>query len=264
MNRILLRPNAAPVYRFLSVIFHRHLSSERVNGIKILDCGAGGAVPPLAVFARSGFDCWGIDISLKQLQRARQYSQEKEIDLHLQKGDMRELPFAAESFQYAYEHFSLCHLSKADTAWTIREMKRVLKPGGLCFWGVISADTWPKSIFGEEKDPGEYWGEEGGKLTLHSLFTDAEADQLASGWEVVDRQKQIRTLIRAAEETSRAGWKALYQESEKEISKEKWENHYENRRNDFRYVHLYYTLRKSENQGKDIQSSNLPGKSTPG
>ena len=245
MNKIILRPNATPVYEFLSRIMDQYVSEKGPGGIKILDCGAGGAVPPLAVFAHHGFDCWGIDISQEQLQQAKQYSQEMDLDLKLQKGDMRELPFEAKTFDHVYEHFSLCHLSKADTAWTIREMKRVLKPGGLCFWGVISADTWPKTILGEEKNSGEYWGEEGGKMTLHSLFTDAEADQLAEGWEVISREKHSRTLLRAAEETTHTEWMELHQDSEMSLSKELWAERYHNRRKDFRYVHRYYTLRKN-------------------
>jgi hypothetical protein len=73
---------------------------------------------------------------------------------------------------------------------TVQEMYRVLKLGGLCFLGVISMDSWPRSIFGQEQAPGEFWGEEeGDELALHSLFTDQEADELISAWEVVSRYK---------------------------------------------------------------------------
>lgn len=36
------------------------------------------------------------------------------------------MPFEAETFDYVYEHYSMCHLSKKDTALAIDEMYRVL------------------------------------------------------------------------------------------------------------------------------------------
>ncbi len=103
----------------------------------------------------------------------------------------------------------MCHLSKQDTAIAVGEMRRVLKPNGLCFLGVISTDCWPKSLFGEEREPGEYWGEEDGKSNvLHSMFTDQEANELVSEWEVVSKEKQVRYF------------------------------------DDFRYVHPYFFLKK--------------------
>ena len=71
--------------------------------------------------------------------------------MHLREGDMRQLSFEEGAFDYVYEHYSMCHLSKQDTSLAVSEMYRVLKQGGLCFLGVISADTWPKSLFGQEE-----------------------------------------------------------------------------------------------------------------
>ncbi len=81
MSNIILSPNAAPVYRFLSFILSRDLAPG-----KILDCGAGGPLPPLAIFAQQGFDCWGIDISDQQLEKAKAFAAEHDLTLHLQKG----------------------------------------------------------------------------------------------------------------------------------------------------------------------------------
>jgi len=159
MERIILRTNAIPVYGFLSFINARHPQDELSQRGKILDCGAGGPIPPLALFARHGFEAWGIDVSDEQLGKARQSCEQHGIEVQLRTGDMRHIPFEDETFDYVYEHYSLCHLSKQDTAQAIGEMYRVLKRQGLCFLDVISADCWPKSRFGQEKEPGEYWGE---------------------------------------------------------------------------------------------------------
>ena len=105
---------------------------------------------------------------------------------------MREIPFDDETFDYVYEHYAMCHLSKKETARAIHEMHRVLKKEGLCFLGVISIDSHPKAGFGEEKAPGEFWGQESGGDTLHSLFTDEEIEGLLSGWEVLSKEKRIQ------------------------------------------------------------------------
>jgi len=186
MANIILRPKAAPVYQFLSTILSRGLAAG-----KILDCGAGGPLPHLAIFAQEGFDCWGIDISDEQLDKAEAFAAEQGLTLHLQKADMRRMPFEDAEFNAVYEHFAMCHMCKQDTAQTIREMQRVLKPGGLCFLGFISDDTFPKSSFGTEQAPGEYFGDEGGKMTLHSIYSDEEAEALLASWEVLSKQKLI-------------------------------------------------------------------------
>jgi ubiquinone/menaquinone biosynthesis C-methylase UbiE len=211
MADTILRTNAIPVYGFLSTIHAKRPTVKGQPRAKVLDCGAGGPVPPLALFAQQGFEAWGIDISEAHLNEARQFCKDNGVDIHLQPGDMREIPFEDDTFDYVYEHYAMCHLSKQDTARAIDEMHRVLKKEGLCFLGVISMDTEPKTGFGEEKSPGEYWGQEGGGDTLHSLFTDAEIEELLSDWEVLSKEKRIQ---------------------------------YHNGKDEMQYAHLYFILRK--------------------
>lgn len=192
MTDIILRTNAIPVYGFLSTINAKHPPEEGQPRGKILDCGAGGPVPPLALFAQQGFEIWGIDISEEQLEKARLLCKENGIEAHLQSGDMREMPFENETFDYVYEHYAICHLNKQDTVKAISEMHRVLKKEGMCFLGVISTDCHPKTGFGEEKAPGEFWGMEGGKESLHSMFSDDEIEGLLADWEVISKEKRIQ------------------------------------------------------------------------
>jgi ubiquinone/menaquinone biosynthesis C-methylase UbiE len=241
----ILHPNAVPVYGLLSLINARSPEERPLPRRRVLDCGAGGAVPPLALFSRHGFEAWGLDVAEEPLEKAKAFCQEEGVALRLHRGDMRRIPFKDGSFDHVYEQYSMCHLSKADTAVAVGEMKRVLKSGGLCLLGVISTDTWPKSLFGEEKAPGEYWGAEGEELlVLHSTFTDREADALAAGWDVVSKKKRVTYLWEVAQETTLEAWMALLEEGEVSSSQDAWRAGYENRANAFRYVHLYYVLTK--------------------
>jgi len=245
MIPIILQTNAVPVYGFLSLIHAQHPVQEGSQPGKILDCGAGGPVPPLALFQAAGFEAWGIDTSGPQLELAEQFGRRQGIELHLRRGDMRQIPFEDGTFDCVYEHYSMCHLNKPDTALAVREMHRVLKPQGLAFLGFISTDCWPKAIFGEEKAPGEYRGEEGGETkVLHSMFSDEEADRLVSAWEILREEKQVRYLREAAAETSLEAWMDLIQETEGGHAQDAWRKEYPHRAARFRYVHLYYFLRK--------------------
>ena len=244
MLGVVLRKSASPVYAFLSLIHAKQSKGETQPGKRILDCGAGGSLPPLALFDQQGFDCWGIDISDEQLKKARDFCDHHKIHIDFRMGDMRQIPFEDESFDFVYEHFSMCHLSKQDTANAIREMRRVLKKGGLCLLGVMLTENWPKSFYGEEKIPGEYWGEEQGDLIRHTMFTDNETEQLVSGWEILTKEKQVLYLRGAAERTSLDEWMDLYNEVSDRYTRDAWQAGYVNRTNDFQYVHIYYYLRK--------------------
>ena len=246
MTDIILRTNAIPVYGFLSFINAQHPLGETPQRRKILDCGAGGPLPPLALFQQHGFEAWGIDTSVNQLDHARQFCEQQSIELHLRTGDMRHIPFEDGAFDYVYEHYSMCHLSKPDTALAVGEMYRVLKPQGLCFLGVISMDCWPKSAFGQERQPGEYWvEEEGGGQTRHSMFSDEEADRLVSAWEILSKEKQVKFLRDVADGTSLEAWGELLKEAKGIYSPEAWRAKYTNRTNMFQFVHSYFFLRKA-------------------
>jgi hypothetical protein len=49
MNHIVLRTNAIPLYGFLSLIIARQSQEGRSRRGTVLDCGAGGPIPLLAL-----------------------------------------------------------------------------------------------------------------------------------------------------------------------------------------------------------------------
>jgi len=242
MMPTVLRTNATAVYRFLGLMHARLEEGETLCGKRILDCGAGGPVPPLAIFAEQGMEAVGIDISEPQLERARAFVERTSLRIELRQADMRCLPFADASFDYVYEHYSMCHLNRADTARAVAEMQRVLRPEGLAFLGVVSTESWPLSAYGEERSPGEYWMVENGEQILHCLLSDEESNDLATGWETVSKEKAV--LHVGGEDLSMEDWAALRTEAPAPHSAEAWAAEYERRTDFFRYVHTYYVLEK--------------------
>ena len=94
----------------------------------VLDCGAGGRNPPLGLFHEYGFKTIGIDISLSQIEAAKEYEKTHGINLNIIKGNMLDLEFSEDSFSCVYSFNSSVHLSKKNTRKAVAEMLRVLKP----------------------------------------------------------------------------------------------------------------------------------------
>lgn len=236
----MLWPN--PLYAFLEFIDHYQKDKRKPLEKKILDCGAGGERPPLGLFYEHGFETLGIDISDEQRSKASKFFKEQGINVSLRKGDMRQIPFSDESFSYVYEYYSLCHLTKADTAIAIKEMVRVLKPGGLCFLGFMSKDCWP--IMGTETRLGEFSCIEHDDRGVHSVYSDDEPDVYFDGLDIVWKEKRITWFREAAANVSKEEWISMHKDRWTKYSKGDWIEMYDKRVHNYRYSHLFYIVRK--------------------
>lgn len=97
-------------------------------GQRLLEVGCGMGTD-LLQFARGGARVTGVDLTPRSVEISRHH-----LELYGQHGDFaltdaEKLPFADESFDVAYSHGVLHHTP--DTAGAVREIHRVLKPGGL-------------------------------------------------------------------------------------------------------------------------------------
>lgn len=177
----------APLYHLLS--FTGNLEEKTV-----LDCGAGGSTPSLALFYEHGFKTTGIDISHGQIEASREYGKKHGMDLNIVEGNMLDLDFPDQSFTCVYSYNSSVHLSKKDTKRAVGEMLRVLKPGGVMYINFIWEPA-KQMYLGEERAPGECWmmGRDG-EMVLHTLFSEEETDELMKGTEVLLKSKEILTM----------------------------------------------------------------------
>ena len=178
------------IYKFLRIVKWKKPETK-----KVLDCGAGGNNPPLALFSKHGYDAYGIDISESALEEAKEYASKHSLALKLSVGDMRNLSFADEYFDLVFSYNASIHLTKVDTEKSVKEMLRVLKRGGLLCINFL----WNKNVhpsLGEEKNPGEFWNVEHGEETVHSFFTEEEVAQMLTDTKVILKEKiQVEVLI---------------------------------------------------------------------
>ena len=100
-------------------------------GMRLLDCGCGvGSITlDLAEIVAPG-PVVGVDVDPAQLEVARESARRRGLDnVSLQTASVYDLPFPDASFDAALAHTLLMHLSDPPAA--LREMRRVLKPGGV-------------------------------------------------------------------------------------------------------------------------------------
>jgi SAM-dependent methyltransferase len=120
------------------------------SGMRVLDvgCGPGSITRGLAEIVGPG-EAVGLDASADVLAVARSEAATRGVaNLRFEQGDAYELPFADDTFDVVFAHQVLQHLREPAAA--LREMLRVVKPGGLVAvrdvdWGTVAywpADPW--------------------------------------------------------------------------------------------------------------------------
>jgi ubiquinone/menaquinone biosynthesis C-methylase UbiE len=97
------------------------------RGLKVLEIGCGLGTDG-AQFAKAGADYTGVDLTDAAVELARRRFELFNLTGKFQTADAEQLNFPDESFDLVYSHGVLHHTP--DTAKAIREIHRVLRPGG--------------------------------------------------------------------------------------------------------------------------------------
>lgn len=106
-----------------------------VTGLRILDAGCGTGNFSLTLASR-GAEMVGVDRSAPMLSRARGKSREGPGTVEWVRGDLAQLPFPAHSFDGVISIVALDFMSCREAV--IRELGRVLKPGGFLVLAVLN------------------------------------------------------------------------------------------------------------------------------
>jgi ubiquinone/menaquinone biosynthesis C-methylase UbiE len=108
----------------------KYVPEFKVRGSSVLDVGCGDAGAIIA-FAEEGASAAGIELSDTSLQRGRLRADDHGVKIDLKKGVAEEIPFPDASFDLVMLDNVLEHVT--DRPKTLREVRRVLKPGGLLY-----------------------------------------------------------------------------------------------------------------------------------
>lgn len=97
--------------------------------LRVLDAGCGGGVPA-SIFAERGCTVVGVDVDAPSLDQAQDLLKQTSFgeQVEFRQADMLHLPFEDATFDLVWSSAALHHI--ADKRAAVRELKRVLKPGG--------------------------------------------------------------------------------------------------------------------------------------
>ncbi|MFL6602566.1 MAG: class I SAM-dependent methyltransferase [Steroidobacteraceae bacterium] len=99
-------------------------------GHRILDIGCGtGTLGVLIKRRYPEVEVVGLDPDPRALARAKRKAQKAGLSIQLDQGFADELPYTDGSFDRVFSSFMLHHLEPANKEATLREVRRVLKPG---------------------------------------------------------------------------------------------------------------------------------------
>jgi ubiquinone/menaquinone biosynthesis C-methylase UbiE len=100
-------------------------------GQHVLDLGCGtGTLMVMLKRQYSAVDVVGLDPDSKALERARKKAMRAEVSVQVDQGFATELPYREGSFDRVFSSFMFHHLNEEERETTLREVLRVLKPGG--------------------------------------------------------------------------------------------------------------------------------------
>lgn len=172
--------NVAQVYPLSSFCFHRKAhafaleNSGIANGMQVLELATGsGEVFCQLVDRNPDGITVGLDLAPKMAAYTQRKARERDPYAAAYCGavDVRNLPFGNESFDAVVCCYLLELMSWEDIQRTLREIRRVLRPGGKFTLIVIGQNRWYFNrayLFGAKILP-EFWGRQMEKSSLDLL-----------------------------------------------------------------------------------------------
>jgi ubiquinone/menaquinone biosynthesis C-methylase UbiE len=148
-----------------------------------LGCGHGADFLPFT----NNFELYGVDFSSGMLKMAQKYALKFDYHVSLVQADIRYLPFADNTFDYAVSAATYHHIKgKDERLKAFIELKRVLKPEAEAF--VTVWNKWQPAFWFKKKDVYIPWKEKDNiLLRYYHLFSYNEVKRLAvkAGFKVV-------------------------------------------------------------------------------
>ena len=151
---------------------------------KILDIGFGVGRHTI-LFAKEGFDVYGIDTSESGLEYANKWARKEKITVRLEPGEMSNLPFESDFFDLIIAWNVLYHGILDSIRKSIEEIRRCLKQDGYLLCSLISVKN-DKYGLGEEIERNTFViAEEEEKSHPHHYFDRKEIKQCLVGFSLL-------------------------------------------------------------------------------
>jgi ubiquinone/menaquinone biosynthesis C-methylase UbiE len=131
------------------------VAGQVAAGASILEVAPGPGYLAIELAKIDAYRVFGLDISQSFVQMATARAQDAGVAVEFRHGDAAEMPFPPDSFDFivcqaAFKNFS-------EPVQALREMHRVLKPGGKALILDLRPDASPNAINAEVKKMGLGW-----------------------------------------------------------------------------------------------------------
>ncbi len=175
--------NRYPWDTVVSFVFSNAPKNKPRSDIRILEIGC-GAASNLWFAAREGFQVAGVDGSASVIEYARWRFAEEGLSADLRVADFTRLPFADGSFDLAIDRGSLVCCGRSAAHQAVREIRRVLLPGGRFFCNPYSATHTSHSASrpGEDGLRHDITGGSLAGIGQLCFYDRNDVDGLFSGW----------------------------------------------------------------------------------
>ena len=141
-------------FRHWSIFRHElETLAQRWQGGRLLNLGCAHG-PDFLPFV-SNFELHGVDFSREMLCLAGEYSHKFGFDADLVLADITCLPYADSTFDRAISVATYHHLKKNKQAAALRELRRVLRPGGEAF--ITVWNRWQPRFWLKDREPLVPW-----------------------------------------------------------------------------------------------------------
>ena len=118
------------------------------SGDRVLDIGCGtGTFATMLKQRHPGVDVTGLDPDPKALARARRKAEQARVVLRFEQGFADALQYPSRSFDAVFSSFMFHHLEGDNREKTLREVHRVLKPGGSFYLLDFEVSSSGHSVF---------------------------------------------------------------------------------------------------------------------
>ncbi len=171
-------------------------------GGRVLELGCGNGKTAAALVRDASVVA--IDFSRKGLEACRAAVRSPRLELVL--GDVCYLPFEGRSFDHAVASHVLGHLLEAERSQAMKEIVRVLVPGGTLIFREFSVQDMR---FGQGREVERNTFQRGTGIRTH-FFEGDEIRQLASGLEEISLEEVVSTKRYDGADRTRAEWAGVF------------------------------------------------------
>ncbi len=161
---------------------------ELQPGNKVLDLACGVGRHSLELARREFKHVTGLDFTQAYLKQAILQATDENLKVDFVQGDMKDLPFADESFDAVYNYYTSFGYfeDERDNERVVREVSRVLKPGGRFLLDVVHRD-WIVRNF-----QAHGWSEYAGEYILEERELDLRTSRNNCTWTYFMKQNTTK------------------------------------------------------------------------